>query len=202
MATRVIDLLRHGEPVGGHRYRGNGVDDPLTEKGWRQMWAGVGDEGSWDLVVSSPMRRCSAFAEVLAERQGIEMIVDERFREIGFGEWEGKTRDQLKQESGDDFRDFYTDPVANTPAGAEPVSEFYQRVSAAFLSLRKQYPENNFLIVAHAGVNRAIVADAIRLGMHDMYNITIQNGCVARLIDANEKLILQGLNLQLSLNRV
>ena len=31
-----IDLIRHGEPVGGRRYRGQ-IDDPLSEKGWKQM---------------------------------------------------------------------------------------------------------------------------------------------------------------------
>ena len=37
-----IDLIRHGEPVGGRKYRGQ-TDDPLSEKGWAQMWAAVGD---------------------------------------------------------------------------------------------------------------------------------------------------------------
>ena len=32
-----IDLIRHGEPVGGRRYRGGRMDDPLSEKGWAQM---------------------------------------------------------------------------------------------------------------------------------------------------------------------
>ena len=37
-----IDLIRHGEPVGGRKYRGQ-TDDPLSEKGWEQMWKAVGD---------------------------------------------------------------------------------------------------------------------------------------------------------------
>ena len=35
-----IDLLRHGEPLGGGRYRGQ-MDDALSEKGWQQMWQAV-----------------------------------------------------------------------------------------------------------------------------------------------------------------
>ena len=31
-----IDLIRHGEPVGGSKYRGQ-TDDPLSEKGWAQI---------------------------------------------------------------------------------------------------------------------------------------------------------------------
>ena len=41
-----LDLMRHGEPVGGRRYRGR-TDDPLSEKGWNQMWTAVGDYRGW-----------------------------------------------------------------------------------------------------------------------------------------------------------
>ena len=32
----IIDLIRHGEPVGGQRLRG-AQDDPLSALGWQQM---------------------------------------------------------------------------------------------------------------------------------------------------------------------
>jgi hypothetical protein len=31
MAATTLDYLRHGQPVGGTRFRGNGVDDPLSD---------------------------------------------------------------------------------------------------------------------------------------------------------------------------
>ncbi|MEK6748901.1 MAG: histidine phosphatase family protein, partial [Pseudomonadota bacterium] len=39
--TTVVDMIRHGEPVGGKRYRGH-RDDPLSDIGWRQMREAVG----------------------------------------------------------------------------------------------------------------------------------------------------------------
>ncbi|MEW6253578.1 MAG: histidine phosphatase family protein, partial [Planctomycetota bacterium] len=63
--STLIDLMRHGEPVGGRRYRGQ-VDDPLSEKGWAQMRAAVGEAAPWHHVVSSPLLRCREFAETLA----------------------------------------------------------------------------------------------------------------------------------------
>jgi broad specificity phosphatase PhoE len=43
-----LDLLRHGEPEGGRLYRGNLLDNPLSEKGWQQMQASVnGIVRSW-----------------------------------------------------------------------------------------------------------------------------------------------------------
>ena len=38
----IIDLLRHGEPDGGQKFRG-AVDDPLSPHGWEQMRSAVGD---------------------------------------------------------------------------------------------------------------------------------------------------------------
>ncbi len=41
MKITTIDLMRHGEPIGGKKYRGQS-NDPLSGKGWEQMWAAVG----------------------------------------------------------------------------------------------------------------------------------------------------------------
>ena len=57
-----VDLLRHGEPVGGSRYRGQ-VDDALSEKGWQQMWQAVAGRGDWQQIITSPLQRCQAFIE-------------------------------------------------------------------------------------------------------------------------------------------
>ena len=59
----VIDLIRHGEPEGGRRYRG-ATDDPLTAAGWRQMEAAVAGL-SWQRIYSSPLVRCADFARHL-----------------------------------------------------------------------------------------------------------------------------------------
>lgn len=49
-----VDLLRHGEPAGGKKFRG-AVDDPLSPLGWQQMRAAVGDFRGWQTIVSSPL---------------------------------------------------------------------------------------------------------------------------------------------------
>ena len=67
-----IDLLRHGQPDGGDRFRGV-RDDPLSETGWQQMRTSVNEMASWDVVVTSPLRRCADFAAELCERHGITL---------------------------------------------------------------------------------------------------------------------------------
>ena len=96
MAETVIDLIRHGEPIGGRRYRGHTIDDPLTERGWSQMWNAVGEYNSWQQIITSPLQRCQVFARALGERHGINVIIEPRFKEVGFGVWEGSTHDEIK----------------------------------------------------------------------------------------------------------
>ncbi|HHO59588.1 MAG TPA: histidine phosphatase family protein, partial [Thiotrichales bacterium] len=60
--TTCIDVIRHGEPEGGRRYRGHSVDDPLTEKGWLQMRSAVPENPPWQHIISSPLVRCLDFS--------------------------------------------------------------------------------------------------------------------------------------------
>lgn len=76
--TTTVDLLRHGEPVGGRKYRGQ-TDDALSETGWAQMRAAVDGHRPWDVIVSSTLLRCIEFARELAARHAgiICLIVSE-----------------------------------------------------------------------------------------------------------------------------
>ena len=115
-----IDLLRHGEPVGGRKYRGQ-TDDPLSEKGWQQMRDAVGEHRPWQHIVSSPLVRCQAFALELARKQSLPLSFDERFMEVQFGVWEGKTAAQLCADDPHVIERFKRDPLNQRPAGAEPL---------------------------------------------------------------------------------
>ena len=68
MSETIIDLFRHGEPEGGKKYRGYSVDDPLSEKGWSQMWDAIEGCKDWDCIVTSPMLRCREFSEKLSQK--------------------------------------------------------------------------------------------------------------------------------------
>lgn len=182
MSETTIDLIRHGEPQGGSRYRGNAVDDPLTENGWQQMWKGVGDLGPWQHIYSSPLQRCRAFAEALGEKHGIPVTIVDDLKEIGFGCWEGKTRQEVKDSYGPAYDDFYTDPVNARPEGAEDLDAFIRRVNLAYDRIVEASQGKHSLIVAHAGVNRAIIASMLQAPPLAIYRLEISNGGVSRVI--------------------
>lgn len=197
MGTR-IDFLRHGEPVGGSKYRGYSIDDRLTEKGWEQMKRGVGQGDDWDIILTSPRIRCQAFAEWLGERNSIPVIVIDDLKEVGFGKWEGKTKAQLRESRPEEFDLFYTDPISNTPEGAEPLRMFYQRIEKVLSDNLKKYSGKNLLIVGHAGVIRAGIVSVIEADLALMYKLEIKNGCISRCRVTEKKTTLEGINICLS----
>jgi alpha-ribazole phosphatase len=180
-----IDLLRHGEPVGGSRYRGQ-VDDALSEKGWKQMWQAVADCQDWEQIITSPLQRCRAFAGSLGERLGLPVYAERRFAEVGFGVWEGKTRADLERLFPGQLARFYRDPVNQRPPGAEPLDEFLSRVQGGFEELLERFAGQKLLIVTHAGVIRAVMSYVLEMPPAAMYRIQVANAGMTRLITDGE----------------
>ncbi len=176
----IIDFMRHGEPEGGRRYRGDAVDDPLSEKGWQQMWQSVGDFSGWDVIVSSPMQRCSAFADALAEKIKCSVQVDSNFREVGMGSWEGLSPQEIIERDAEEYAAFYRDPVHNRPKGCEPLDAFGKRVADGYESVLKSYAGQHVLITAHAGVIRAALGYVLHSDPVAWYRARIDNAGITR----------------------
>ena len=194
--TTYIDVIRHGEPVGGRRYRGYSVDDPLSEKGWTQMRAAIPETPQWQHIVSSPLKRCLEFSQQLANDLQISCSIDDDMKEIGFGDWEGKTPEDILAEDSEALHYFYKDPVQNRPRGAEPLNSFSQRVWGAYQTILEQHQGKHILVVAHAGVARAIAANILKISLDDVYSrLKIEYGAIIHsAVDEGlpPKLLIQG----------
>jgi len=187
----LIDLLRHGEPEGGRAYRGHRIDDPLSETGWQQMWTAVGNHKPWEQIISSPLQRCQAFAQALGERYNIPVDIESEFKEVGFGAWEGKTPLQLQENNLKAYENFYRDPIHCRPAGAEPLEDFIKRVTQAYETLLTKCANQHVLVVAHAGVIRAIIANVLCSAPIGMYKIKVNNAGITRIRHGKQGSILE-----------
>ena len=168
-----IYLLRHGTPVGGRMYRGNLFDDPLTEEGWNQMKSSLANL-SFDTIATSPMKRCSEFADYISKKSKIPCSIIEDFREIGFGDWQGKTSHQIGEEIVERFKN---DPINNPINNAENLYDFQKRVIKSYLEiLNNLNPKNKLLIIAHAGVIRIIKSYILKLPIEKMFTMNIKSG--------------------------
>lgn len=179
----IIDLLRHGEPRGGVRFRGNGCDDPLSEQGWRQMWQAVGESlhWPWDAVLTSPLVRCRDFAEALCSRKPTPLRVVEDLREVGFGTWEGLTLEAVRSGRAEEYRAFYADPVVNRPADAEPLPDFRHRVERALAAEVDATATERLLVVTHGGVIRSLVGWVLEIPDQRIFGLDCEYASMSQI---------------------
>ncbi|MCP5277594.1 MAG: histidine phosphatase family protein [Thiobacillus sp.] len=174
-----LDFLRHGEPLGGRKYRGQ-TDDPLSEKGWTEMRSAVGEARPWQAIVSSPLSRCRAFAEALAAELTVPLAMEDRLKEVAFGDWEGRTPSELKAEDPDVLFNFKRDPLGARPAGAEDLHAFQSRVAQAFDAMAEAYRGRQVLVVAHAGVIRMAICHVLGIPVGHAYRLQVGSAAMAR----------------------
>ncbi len=175
-----VDLIRHGEPVGGRKYRGQ-QDDPLSEKGWQQMRNAVADHCPWDIIITSPLSRCAEFASELSERHQRILKFEPQFKEIGFGDWEGKTAKDIQTETPGALESFWRDPINEKPPGAEPLPEFQKRIESAWNKLLDHYKGQNILVVCHAGVIRMSMQYVLGMPLEHVFRINVANAGITRM---------------------
>lgn len=157
MSPSSITLLRHGD-TGQRSYRGQ-LDDPLTDLGWQQLRAATID-GGWDVVVTSTLQRCAAFARELAEARGLPLTLDARLREYHFGDWQGIPVADLDRDHPEALGRFWADPERHPPPNAEPFDTFRQRLCDALDAIVAD-PGNDgrrVLVVTHGGVIKQLLA--------------------------------------------
>ncbi|MCY3678023.1 MAG: histidine phosphatase family protein [Gemmatimonadetes bacterium] len=96
-------------------------------------------------IWSSDAVRCREPAALLSERLGVPHRIDERVREMSYGDWEGQAWDAVPRAEIDEWMAAWE---TRSPPGGESVPEFTERVAAWWRDLG---PGNHFLM-AHAGV--------------------------------------------------
>ncbi|KPP96985.1 histidine phosphatase family protein [Marinobacter sp. HL-58] len=185
--TTFFDLIRHGEPAGGPMFRGS-QDDPLSDTGWQQMNTAVSDEDSWDLVITSPLERCRDFARTLAGQRQLPLQEEPRLQEIGFGDWEGKTSEQIMANTPEALTGFWSDPVKHQPPGGEALADFNNRVTEAWRYWQKEAAGKRILVVCHGGVIRMILAEVLGIPLGRSFSaIAVPYACRSRIrVDESE----------------
>ena len=144
-------FLRHGETIYSRTGGYCGTLDPeLTEAGLQmaQAFADTYRTLPWTSVYVSPMKRTIATGKPLCDALGIEMQLRDGLKEIAYGEWEGKTNEDVKQHDSDTYMRWMTEPAWNSPPGGETAVEIASRASLVIAEVEGKYTEGNVLIVS------------------------------------------------------
>jgi len=185
--TSYIDLLRHGETKNSYRFNGS-TDNPLTENGWVQMQASVEKMTiPWQHIITSPLIRCADFAQFAAKHYAIPTTQDERLSEIHFGDWEGRSPEELMHTDADALSGFWRNPIENTPPKAEHLLDFRARVLSIWTDINTQFIGKNILLVTHGGVIRTLLCHIQQHPIERLMEIEVGHGAIRRIQITNHK---------------
>lgn len=148
-----IDLIRHGELVGERVYCGI-TDTKLSSHGWEQMNNACKKNQIWDVIVSSPLIRCSAFAQKLAKELSIPIRIDANWQEMNFGDWDGLSADEIMVFNKEELYQFWNNPLQNSPPNGETLNNMQARVLSAWNKIIDT--NKNTLVISHGGPIRII----------------------------------------------
>jgi probable phosphoglycerate mutase len=159
-----FNLVRHGKTRWNREKRIQGdADVPLSTGGRIEVasWCAALDKIPLDLILSSPMARARATAEILGDRLGLEVVTEERLGEQSFGRWQGKRIEDIRKKSpgtvafqeslGWDF----------CPPGGEPRHGVLDRALAALKAAAVRFKDCRILVVTHNGVIKSLVYHAL-----------------------------------------
>ena len=187
LAPTFIDVMRHGEPEGicehgGMILRGS-IDHALTDKGWLQAKSRIESLESWDVVVSSPLVRCSAFAHwVVSENKSAHpnAILKESWRELHYGDWEGLSTHDIWKESPELMGKLWQQPLEFCAPNGESVKDFGQRIEDAWASLLDEFQGKRILLVCHGGVMRVLLQQLLSMAPEAMNRFAIPYAAMSR----------------------
>ncbi|MCU4502709.1 histidine phosphatase family protein [Acinetobacter sp. WU_MDCI_Abxe161] len=180
MSKFKIDLLRHGESQYSHTLRGH-LDDELTAKGWQQMHSTIEQVASqsWDVIISSSLKRCACFAEQLAKTTGLPLFLNHDLKEMYFGDWEGISTQQIYDTSPELLANFWQKPSQYCPPRAETLMEFQTRVLKGFQDLLAHMQQQNLqhaLVVTHGGVIKLLTCLARQQSLDELLKMPAELG--------------------------
>lgn len=207
MTTRVI-IVRHGESSYNVEQRVQGHCDRsvLTEKGQamaQQVGAALG-EIAFDAIYSSPLQRAHQTAQIIAEHLSNAPAVQttDELKEIHLPWWEELLFSDVMSKFPDEYRCWREAPhtlkMTLNDQDFFPVNDLYDRARQFWISTLPQHRNQTILLVAHSGVNRALINTAIGLTPADYQRID-QSNCGITVLnfsgDFGDQVQIESLNL-------
>jgi alpha-ribazole phosphatase len=178
-----IHLIRHGEVEGSNRYNGHN-DVALTARGveqYHQLKPRL-DADRISACYTSDLTRTVRGGEILGSYLGVEPVKVRALRELNCGEWQGLSLTEIQSSRPDEWAARLADLANFRAAGGESLADLAKRVLPALAEIVARHRGEEVLVVAHGGVNRVILLDAIGAPLSSMFSIE-QSYCCMNIID-------------------
>ena len=178
--TRLV-LVRHGHALNSEKRCVGHTDLPLSPDGEHAFRELVKDGAALRAIasngglriVSSDLMRAVASARIIAEVAARDVEYDARLREMNFGEWDGRTWDEIGSVDGARLQAWMDDWV-NVPAPRGEGPRDVAARAASWLEAILDPPRDaarTVIAVAHAGWIRAVIAQLTHHPLERMFEL-------------------------------
>lgn len=159
--TLRLHLLRHGQTALSREnvFCGRGLDPRLTREGeaMAEAFAAAYGDMTWHAVYASPLMRTMQTATPLATRRGLAVERRDGLAELDYGEWDGRSAEDVDRAHHDDYVRWSADPAWNPPTGGETAMALAQRATAVVEEIRCAHNDGDVLVVSHKASIRVLL---------------------------------------------
>jgi probable phosphomutase (TIGR03848 family) len=184
-------LVRHGDTGIKNRISGRMTGVHLNETGRRQAerlaerFTGIAVES----LYSSPVERAVETAQPIAQNLDLTIQIAEAVSEIDYGEWTGKSFDELSLDSG--WQSFNVFRSGAQVPGGENILQVQRRFVGWMENVRRDHADGRIVVVSHQDPIKAVVTyyAGIHIDMFSRFDISNASVTVIRLNDRDASLI-------------
>ncbi|MFT8313087.1 MAG: histidine phosphatase family protein [Clostridium sp.] len=197
MSTSIM-LIRHGETEWNALGKFQGSRDiDLSNEGIKQAeFLKKRLKKNFDYIYSSPLKRALKTAKIISEDTDLNPIICPELREIDFGEWEGLTTKDIRNNYPELFKKWLMDDTTGPLCGGDhSLKEASIRATDAVLKIVTENKDKNIAVVAHGGIIKAALIGIFNWNMSMYHRIRLGNTSISKLyFDDNMFPLILGLN--------
>lgn len=185
-----IYLIRHGLTPWNAEKRFQGHKDiALSDEGIEQAKRTRDrlQDLHFDAVYSSDLQRAYQTAQIIAKPHGIPVTPVPELREIHMGDWEGLTREEVKQGYANIFSVWRETPTRAEVPHFEGIQRVATRASQAFQALAEKHQDDERILIVSHGMLNAIILTLLNEGDLDQCHQVRQGNTAVNIITYDGK---------------
>lgn len=190
-------MARHGETgLNTKKVYYGWLDPSLNENGIKQcekLQEKLSHE-HFDIVVTTPLNRTKASAEIISPSHRDRLIMFEELKEINFGKWEGLHYSEIEKSFVKEWGDFTLNWQNFCFPKGESFSMLYERVQKCLEKIINDYEDRTILLVAHEGTLKIITTILLGMKPQDYWKFNFEFGCYSLLEIQKDVTILRKVN--------
>lgn len=187
-------FVRHGKTEINESgcFNGGTVDSPLTKAG-KEETAGIAEylaDTEFAKIYSSPLPRAQTTAKIIVEQNKFasvnEITIEDRFREMNLGDWDGTPVESQKNHPEFDHYFHRPDLFDAAAVHAESFQEIIDRGEAALKDITEAYPHDKVMVVSHGLILTFLMNTLLGAPLSKVRELALIDNSSLTILEADE----------------